>query len=247
MTQAKAHPHADRGNDLYETPAVATLALLRIERVPKLVWEPAAGRGAIVRVLEAAGRTVVATDIVTGDDFLTCERAHGVEAIVTNPPLRIAAQFAEHALKLVPYVALLLPWRFWEAGTGNSKASRARRVVLDADPPARAYCFANRLPMMHRDSWTGPRASSAMAFGWFVWDRRSIGPRTLVGRLTHCRAISHWRIRHGDRSTAGGSLDVHDLPAKGSLPMNYLDGSLRWRDPPIAPAAARSCWQSRSM
>jgi hypothetical protein len=175
MTQAKAHPHVDRGRDLYETPVVATLALLRIERVPKLVWEPAAGRGAIVRVLEAAGPTVVSTDIETGDDFLTCERAHGAEGIVTNPPLKIAAEFAEHALKLVPYVALPLPWRFWEAGCGIRKASVARRVVLDADPPARAYCFANRLPMMHRDGWTGRRSRSAIAFGWFVWDRRSVG------------------------------------------------------------------------
>jgi hypothetical protein len=192
MTQAKAHPHADRGRDLYETPPVATLALLRIERVPKLVWEPAAGRGAIVRVLEAAGRTVVATDIVTGNDFLTCEPAHGVEAIVTNPPFRIAAQFAEHALKLVPYVALLLPWRFWEAGTGNSKASRARRVVLDADPPARAYCFANRLPMMHRD-----------------WLDRAAREQRHGVRLVRVGPPQHWAANPGgaaDMVIAGRSL-----------------------------------------
>ena len=90
ITQAKAHPHVDRGRDLYETPAVATLA--RVERVPKLDWEPAAGRGAIVRVLESTGRTVVSTDIETDDNFLTCDHAYGAEGIVTNPPFRIAAQ-----------------------------------------------------------------------------------------------------------------------------------------------------------
>jgi len=44
-------PLRDRGNDLYETPECATLALLRVEQLPKRIWEPACGRGAIVRVL----------------------------------------------------------------------------------------------------------------------------------------------------------------------------------------------------
>jgi hypothetical protein len=45
------HPLTERGLDLYETPPVATEALLRAEKIPNRVWEPAAGRGAIVRVL----------------------------------------------------------------------------------------------------------------------------------------------------------------------------------------------------
>ena len=51
------HSFADRGNDLYETPACATLALIRTgELTPgENVWEPCAGRGAIMRVLEANG------------------------------------------------------------------------------------------------------------------------------------------------------------------------------------------------
>lgn len=39
--------------------------------------------------------------------------------------------------------------------------------------------FRNRLPMMHRDGWAGPRASSAMPFVWFCWDRSHRGPATL--------------------------------------------------------------------
>jgi len=33
----------------------------------------------------------------------------------------------------------------------------------------------NRLPMMHRDGWQGPKASSNIAFAWFVWDRAHAG------------------------------------------------------------------------
>jgi hypothetical protein len=187
-TQSKAHPLADRGLDLYETSPVAVHALMRVEQLPLRIWEPACGRGAIARELEAAGHVVVSTDIATGTNFLTCNQAAESLGVVTNPPFQRAAEFARHAIGLVPYVALLLRWAFWEGGTGRREAHRARAHVLDVEPPARAYCFANRLPMMHRHGWTGPRASSSMAFGWFIWDRSHVGPRTIVRRL-------HWTLQ----------------------------------------------------
>jgi len=40
--------------------------------------------------------------------------------------------------------------------------------------------FRNRLPMLHRDGWTGPRTnSSMMPLAWFVWDRHHRGPTEL--------------------------------------------------------------------
>ena len=54
---------SERGLDLYETPAVAVEALLRVEQIPQRIWEPAAGRGAIVNVLRRAGHEVIASDI----------------------------------------------------------------------------------------------------------------------------------------------------------------------------------------
>jgi hypothetical protein len=32
---------------------------------------------------------------------------------------------------------------------------------------------------MHRDGWTGPKVTSALAFAWFRWDRNHSGPTTL--------------------------------------------------------------------
>jgi hypothetical protein len=61
------HPYADRDLDLYESPICAVEALLRVEVLPRRIWEPAAGRGAIVRVLRAAGHEVVASDIIERD------------------------------------------------------------------------------------------------------------------------------------------------------------------------------------
>ena len=45
------HQTAARGDDLYETPSEAVLALLEVEDLPDSIWEPACGPGAIVRVL----------------------------------------------------------------------------------------------------------------------------------------------------------------------------------------------------
>lgn len=175
-------PLSERGDDLYETPSIATETLFRVERIPRLVWEPACGPGAIVRVLRDHGVNVVATDLVDygcprsagGFDFLKLRRAPvDCLCIVTNPPYKAANAFVRRALELVPRVIMLLRLAFLE--------SERRSDILDGGRLRRVHVFKKRLPMMHRDGWTGPRASSAVAFAWFVWDDKD-GP-TIVDRI----------------------------------------------------------------
>ena len=103
------HAQADREMDLYETPAEAVAALMRVETLPARILEPAVGLGAISRVLKAAGRQVIGGDIVDRraetdqqdyvGDFLDLRKLpDGVGMILTNPPYVIASEFAEHAL-----------------------------------------------------------------------------------------------------------------------------------------------------
>lgn len=171
----------DRGDDLYETPPEATLALLRAEILPHWLWEPAAGRGAIVNVLREAGHTVIASDLVNygcpshfgrRDFLMELKAPDGCEAIVTNPPFKLAEQFVAHALELCPRVVMLLRLAFLE--------SDRRRPILDTGHLARVHVFRKRLPMMHRDEWLGPKIhNSGMAFAWFAWDRAHSGPTEL--------------------------------------------------------------------
>ena len=186
VTGNSTAPHSVRGNDLYETPDVAVQALLDVEPIPPLIWEPACGRGAIARVLRDAGHSVYASDLVDyGDigqpyesnvDFLKLVKAKGNwDAIVTNPPYKLAQAFVEEAIPIVPKVVMLLRLAFLE--------SERRRGILDSGQLARVYVFRNRLPMMHRDGWDGPKASSSMAFAWFVWERDYNGP-TILERIS---------------------------------------------------------------
>lgn len=174
-------PISERGDDLYETPEVAVESLLRIEKLPNRIWEPACGPGSIVRVLRRRGFTVWASDLVdydsydqdvSGWDFIMEKKVPiGAEAIVTNPPFKNAGEFVAHALTLCPKVVMLLRLAFME--------SQKRCQILDNGMLARVHVYRKRLPMMHRAGWEGRKANSGMAFAWFVWDREHSGPTEL--------------------------------------------------------------------
>jgi hypothetical protein len=182
---------ATRRDDLHETPPEAVRALLAVEPLPQKIWEPCAGRGAIVRELVWAGHEVSAMDLVAYDgadpnietpiDFLMEYRApSGFDYIVTNPPFKLADEFVRHGLTLVSRVVVLLRLAALEgAGRSDLIDRHLRRVWLGRE----------RLPMMHREGWTGPRLTSAGApFAWFVFERE---PRSeiafMMGRMS-------WRL-----------------------------------------------------
>lgn len=143
---------ARQRNDLYETEAWATRALLRhLSVADKTVWEPAAGNHAIADVLREAGASVVTSDIETYDrqhdatvDFLAPRFAYknpAHDAIITNPPYgrgnRDAVKFARLALERCSgWVALLLTAKFDFGKTradlfGDNRRFYARIALTD--------------------------------------------------------------------------------------------------------------------
>ena len=174
----------ERRGDCYDTPPEAVRALLKVEKLPHVIWEPACGIGNIVKGLRTCGHYVIATDLndrgcpdsITRIDFLLDGQAFPwvAEAIVTNPPFALAEQFVELALRRAPLVVMLLRLAFYE--------SMRRTHILDGAGLARIHVFARRLPMMHRAGWAGRKASSAVTFAWFVWDRQWRGS-TQIDRI----------------------------------------------------------------
>ena len=150
--------------------AIDCLILLEGDRLPRRIWEPAAGDGAIVIPLRESGRFVVASDIhdygLPGCgivDFRTAPPLRHIEGVVTNPPYKKAQAFAEKATAEYPYVALLMRTNWLMEGGRRGK-------WLDAHPPTREWHSAQRLPMMHRYGWTGKRSTSNTPHCWAVWE-----------------------------------------------------------------------------
>jgi hypothetical protein len=121
-------------------------------------------------VLRKRGHHVIASDVKDygGLDFVAdftavTEMPAGCGCILTNPPFQIVNEFIAHALDLSPRVIVLARLALLESVT--------RTEILEYRHLARVHVFRNRLPMMHRDGWQGPRASSSVAYAWFVWDR----------------------------------------------------------------------------
>lgn len=176
----------EKGDQLYETPEEATKTLLALESFSATVKEPAVGRGSILRVLEAAGYEAVISDLRDREvttrhgelqqvgDFLLSEPGEtaGMD-IVTNPPYGdVANAFLAHALRVhrPQKMAALLNLNFM---CGFDDQDRC--FVMHENPPSRVYVFSRRLPMMHRDGWDGPKATSQMNTAWYVWERNEDG------------------------------------------------------------------------
>jgi hypothetical protein len=181
-TQALRAPMREHRGDFYDTPPCAVHALLEVEpflQTKRTIWEPACGTGNIVKVLRDAGHSVIATDLngrgcpdsSSGIDFLMSMFRLPCEGILTNPPYVLARQFVEMALENAPVAIMLLRLGFYE--------SKQRSHILDNGMLARIHVFANRLPLMHRADWQGPKATSSIAFAWYVWSRDHSGPTTI--------------------------------------------------------------------
>jgi hypothetical protein len=167
--------------DFYPTPAWVTEALLRTVCLPKRIWEPCCGDGAMARVLESHGHHVVATDLVDrgygeGDrDFLMESRLpDGVTAVVTNPPYgkTLLPKIVDHALELTRpvggMVALLVNVQ-WQTAAENSK--RLRIPVFDA-----SVILTDRIRFIP-DTDERPGEDHC----WLVWDHsRTPGPARLL-------------------------------------------------------------------
>lgn len=165
-------------DDFYPTPPEPTRAFLHaeIERLRgfPVIWEPAAGDGAMVREMEAVGLTVTASDLIdrgcgaTIGSFYDFEVARST-AIVTNPPFAECNRdpgWVRHALDnlAVEYMALLLPVN-WVGASGRASLWRLY-------PPARIYI------MRWRIDFTG-QGAPPMLNAWFVWDKAHRGETVL--------------------------------------------------------------------
>jgi hypothetical protein len=175
--------------DLYPTPPWATRALcewLRKIETPhfRSCWEPAAGLGDMVKPLKEYFLSVYASDVHPHKpdydvaDFLwsTDRRA---DWIVTNPPFKLAEQFATTALQRASRgVALLVRIAFLEGVGRHAK-------LFSTTPPTDVLQFTERVVMHHGK--LSKEGSTATAYCWLVWDLHNRDRDTRFHWIAPCR------------------------------------------------------------
>ena len=151
----------NEGFDYYPTPPEATHALMCFLKLPICeIWEPACGNGAMSDVMKEYGHKIISSDLrhtgygEGGIDFLSGNRE--CDAVITNPPFGLAAEFIAHGLRNAETVAMLLKAHYWHAAK--------RKKLFEEHPPAWV------LPLTWRPNFLEGRGKSpTMDFQWTVW------------------------------------------------------------------------------
>jgi len=166
-------------DDFYPTPPEPTRAILsaELQRLKEfgIIWESAAGDGAMSREIKDVGLTVAMSDLVDRGcgaeirsfyDFKSPPM--GAKAMLTNPPFAEcnSGHWIRHALDTLnlEYMALLLPL--------NWPGAESRAGLWAKHTPARVYL------MRWRIDFTG-KGAPPMLNAWFVWDRAHTGATQL--------------------------------------------------------------------
>ena len=175
----KVHTWDRDPHDFYIEPEWCSRVLFANVRFTGTVFDPACGTGRIVKAAQAAGLIGLAADIVDRGyepaavaDFL--QLGNPYDNIVSNPPFKIAREFAEHALKLaVDKVALLLPLG-WLNGDARSR-------WLEQQPLRAVYILTPRPSMPPGEMvLAGVRPQGGKQdFAWYVFDHDYDGKPTI--------------------------------------------------------------------
>lgn len=175
---ASSHTEQERQeHDYYATHPDAVRALLKESSayIQGIVWEPAAGKGHIVRTL----KKYTSAEVVCSDkyqygyplnfqkDFLKMKEAPlGVRTIITNPPYKYATEFVLKSLELLPEGGLcymLLRTLFLE---GRRRYER----IFEKYPPLTMYQFIERVDCPKNGDFDRyAECASPISYAWFLW------------------------------------------------------------------------------
>jgi len=181
VMQQRSEPHDSL--DDFPTPPWATRALcewlqsMGYDLSGMTCREPAANRGHMAKPLQEYFGDVDAADVhdygvgFRVEDYLLGPMLDQVGWTITNPPFRLAEQFAERAVGSSRHGAALIVRSAFLEGVGRY----AR--LFSATPPSDILQFTERV-VMHRGKLS-EKGSTATAYCWLVWrsNARNGAPR----------------------------------------------------------------------
>lgn len=169
--------HERQPEDYYATDPKAVTLLLGLEKFKGPILEPCCGEGHISKVLLENGFKVESFDLVDRgfgkvQDFLSDEVSSWKGDIITNPPYKLANEFLNKALQIVPKgrkVAMFLKVQFLEG--------KQRKEFFRKYPPKKIWVSSSRLKCGMNGDFGG--ANSALAYAWFIWEKGYHGETVL--------------------------------------------------------------------
>lgn len=170
---ASSHCKEERQNeDFYATDPKAIDILLSVEKFDGNIWEPCCGQGHLSKRLTDLGQRVVSTDLIergfgnSGVDFLKSTECLA-DNIITNPPYSMAQEFVEHAMSILQdggKLAMFLKILFLEG--------KKRKEMFKNYPIKTLYVSSSRIHCAKNGDFSKSKEiGSAMAYGWFVWEK----------------------------------------------------------------------------
>lgn len=201
----------------FETPKWCIDAILDVEMMSGLVWDPCTGKGVMAEAAKARGHAVIASDIYDWGyleylkqpdtrprfDFL-----EGVHAdlwregdfvhqdngltVFMNPPFSKAEAFVEKAHEIGARKIICFQRFSWYEGERDTGKKRGQ--FWEKYPPNRIYICGSRATCWRFDIPEEERKSgTTTAHAWFIWERGH--PQgTLISHI--------WKgSRHADRKT----------------------------------------------
>ena len=139
-------------DDFYPTPDWVGKILVKYFPIKGSIWECACGNGALAKVLQQAGYSVVATDLIW--------RGYGSSGV------DLSYEFMEHGFHLaLASLALLLPIRYL--------AGLKRAEFYKIKPPHKIIIIPKKIDFLNS-------GNPVMEFAWFVWDKTKSGPTQVI-------------------------------------------------------------------
>lgn len=176
---ASNHTEEERQeDDYYATEPKAMKLLLQEENFDTNIWECAVGGGHLAAELKNKGYCVKCSDIIDRGyegteiiDFLNYNDEFDGD-IITNPPYKIAKEFVEHALEIIPKgnkVVMFLKLTFLEG--------KARKEMYKKYPPKVIYVSSSRLQCAKNGDFIkyNKGTGTAIAYAWYVWEKGYCG------------------------------------------------------------------------
>ena len=157
-------------HDFYATVDNEKAIKMLLSYLPDLtnILEPACGTGHLSKELIRNGYKVISSDLIDrgyGEvkDFFNIQKWEG--SIVTNPPFKLAQEFIEHSLKIIPnkqYVCMFLRVLFLEG---------QKRYELFKKYPPKMIIIASQRIHVAKNGDVKKYPHKTLAFAWFIWQK----------------------------------------------------------------------------